>query len=249
MKVLITGSNGFIGRHLYHRLQDIGDIEILTFNRTDNLDLLTRHVERADAIVHLAGEMRPKNSEDLFAVNVDLTRIICDLLQKYGNEKFIILASSIQAEQDNLYGVSKRKAENLIINLSLDFRTRIAVYRLPHVFGKWNKPNYNSVIATFCHNIARGLPIRVDDPAAIITPVFIDDVVNDFISSLNTRQSGINIRKVSPEYSISVGDLAKVLSSFSKSGDVRVIEESWDGLLRALHTTYISYLPNANFIK
>ena len=246
MKVLITGANGFIGKHLNLRLQENGGIEVLTFNRGDSFESLTQLVTKADTIVHLAGEMRPKNSEDLIAVNVDLTRRICEILRTLCNDKFLILASSVQAEQDSLYGVSKLQAEKEVTDLSVEVGTSIAIYRLPHVFGKWCKPNYNSVIATFCHNISRGLPIRIDDPSALITPVFIDDVIDEFFFSIKNRTNGVRIGRVEPEYSISVGELANILYDFS-SPVKSFIDHTASGLIRALYSTYISYVPVEKF--
>jgi UDP-2-acetamido-2,6-beta-L-arabino-hexul-4-ose reductase len=243
MKVLVTGSRGFIGRNLLFQLKQSITCEILEFNRFDDIRVLPELVYQSDVIVHLAGEMRPVDTSDLFVVNVGLTREVCHILSRCGSQKAIILASSIQAEHDNSYGLSKRQAEIEVEDLENKAGTSVIIYRLAHVFGKWCKPNYNSVIATFCHNIARGLPIRIDDPDAMITPVFVDDVVNEFVSVINNFPKGFFIKRVEPEYRISVGDLAEIIYGFKNKVRSRDIEQSEDKLFRALYLTYLSHLP------
>lgn len=247
MRILVTGSRGFIGKNLTLRLNEMGVKDILTFNRYDNPDILPFLIEQADAIVHLAGEMRPADSNELFITNAGLTETICDIIGHSKNKKMLLLASSIQAAQDNPYGLSKLQAERAVINLSNEKAMSLVIYRLPHVFGKWCKPNYNSVIATFCYNISRGLPIKINDPHAIIRPVYIDDVVSEFIRAINHLSDGLSMGIVSPEYEITIGALANQILDFKKSRDTLLFDKVGIGLTKALYSTYMSYLTCENF--
>lgn len=247
LKILITGSQGFIGKNLIIRLKEMGVHDILTYNRTDNPDVLPTLIEQSDAIVHLAGEMRPANDNDLFTANVGLTQKICAIIKNSNKKKMLLLASSIQAAQDNPYGFSKSQAEREVINLSHETGNPVIVYRLPHVFGKWCKPNYNSVIATFCHNIARGIPIKINDPDAIIRPVYIDDVVSEFIKAINNWADGFSWGNVAPEYEITIGELAHQIMGFKKSRDILISDRTGVGLTRALYSSYMSYLASDDF--
>jgi UDP-2-acetamido-2,6-beta-L-arabino-hexul-4-ose reductase len=247
LKILITGSRGFIGKNLSVRFNEMGVHDVLTYNRDDNPDVLPSLIEQSDVIVHLAGEMRPIDNSKLFTVNVGLTERICTIIKNTNKKKILILTSSIQADQDNPYGLSKLQAEQAVIKLSNETGNQVVIFRLPHVFGKWCKPNYNSVIATFCYNISRGLPIHISDPNAIIRPVHIDDVVLDLIGSINQLGDGYSLRKVSPEYEVTIGDLANVILGFKKSRVDLVSDKVGIGFIRALYSTYISYLAADNF--
>lgn len=247
MKILITGSRGFIGKNLTVRLREMGVHDVLTYNRDDNPDILPTLIEQSDAIVHLAGEMRPIDDSELFTANVGLTEKICTIIKNTNNRKMFLLASSIQAEQNNPYGISKWQAEQAVTELSNETGNPVVVYRLPHVFGKWCKPNYNSVIATFCFNISRGIPIKINDPNAIIRPVYIDDVVCEFIGAINNPIVGFSRGKVSPEYEITIGELAHEINGFKSSRDVLISDRTGIGLTRALYSTYMSYLASDNF--
>lgn len=159
----------------------------------------------------------------------------------------LLLASSIQAERDNPYGRSKRAAEGAVEALAADTSSPCVVFRLPGVFGKWCRPNYNSVVATFCHNIARGLPIRIDDPAASLRLVYIDDVVDAFIAALEAPEPGLQTGTIAPEYAATLGDLAERITSFAQERETLFVERVGAGLTRALYATYLSYLPPDRF--
>ncbi len=247
LKILITGSRGFIGKNLNVRLNEMGVHDVLTYNRSDNPDLLATLIEQSDVIVHLAGEMRPVDNSELFTANVGLTENICTIIKNSNKKKMLILASSIQAEQDNPYGLSKSQAEQLVIELSNEPGKSVVVYRFPHVFGKWCKPNYNSVIATFCFNISRGIPIKINNPDAIIKPVYIDDVVSELIRAIYNPVDGFSWGKVSPEYVISIGELAHQIKSFKISRDSFISGRNGGGLVSALYSSYVSYLLPDNF--
>ena len=180
MRVLVTGSNGFIGKNLIIRLNEL-DIQVLTYTRESSTQDLEGLIKDADFVVHLAGENRPKDEKDFNVVNAGLTSSICDVVRTSGKNTSIILASSTQAEFDNAYGKSKLDAEASVKMLEVDTGCPVYVYRLPGVFGKWCKPNYNSVVATFCHNISHDLSIQVNNPDFELTLVYIDDVVEEFV--------------------------------------------------------------------
>ncbi len=242
MKILITGSRGFIGKNLCERLNEIGEHLVLTYNRGDDEESLSYLIHQSDVIIHLAGEMRPNDNSELFTANVGLTEKICSIIKKSNIKKIFLLTSSIQADQDNPYGLSKLQAEQAVIKLSNETVNQVIIYRLPHVFGKWCKPNYNSVIATFCYNISRGIPIKINDPDAIIKPVYVDDVVSEFLSAISGPKDGISWRKVSPEYEITIGELANRIEGFKKSINISISDTSGVDLNTALYSTYMSYL-------
>ena len=190
MKVLVTGANGFIGKNLVLRLREQADTEVLSFVRGDSEAQLQAALVLADAVIHLAGENRPASPEAFDQVNAGLTRQICDGLCTLGKSIPLLLASSAQAELDNPYGRSKLAAEQAVAQLVHDNGNPVAIYRLPGVFGKWCKPNYNSVVATFCHNKAHDLPVQINDADARIRLVYVDDVIRAFLFLLSTLWSG-----------------------------------------------------------
>ena len=247
MRVLITGSQGFVGKNLAVQLGETADIQLVRFDRGDSLESLPKIIADVDAVVHLAGENRPKDTADFSVVNTGLTKEICSAIRATGKKILFILASSIQAELDNPYGLSKRAAEQAVESLAVDTDNPVVIYRLPGVFGKWCKPNYNSVVATFCHNIANDLPIQINDPAHQIRLNYIDDVVNDLIRVLNNNPEGVVWGDVAPEYTITLGDLATQIEAFKNCRDTLVTECVGTGLPRALYSTYVSYLPPSKF--
>lgn len=247
MRVLITGSKGFVGKNLSVRLSELSEYEVLRFDRGDNVADLPSILDRIDAVVHLAGENRPKDVGDFARVNAELTESLCAAIVAVGVKIPLILASSIQAEFDNPYGVSKRAAEIAVERLAAENGNPVVIYRLPGVFGKWCKPNYNSVVATFCHNLARDLPIKINDPAVNLRLVYVDDVVSAMIASLQAPVSGVTKEEVTPEYSITLGDLVDQIRAFDTCRNSLISERVGGGLVRALYATYVSYLPNERF--
>ena len=184
-KVLITGSKGFIGKNFKLYLSQYKEIEIICFDKNDNEELLPEILKKVDIIFHLAGVNRSTNDHDFKRVNTDFTKKLCEYI-KYINRKIsIVYTSSIQAENNNSYGVSKKNAEEMLVNLKNEHDINIHIFRLPNVFGKWSKPNYNSVVATFCYNISRELPIRIDDKNKMLELVYIDDVIKKFAELVN----------------------------------------------------------------
>jgi UDP-2-acetamido-2,6-beta-L-arabino-hexul-4-ose reductase len=246
MRVLVTGSNGFLGRNLTLRLREEG-YDVICFTRADNGDSLPALVGNSDAIFHLAGVNRPDDPAEFEAVNHGLTKALTDSIRASGTAPIIILASSTQAAVDNPYGRSKRAAENLLEQLAAEVAAPIMIFRLPGVFGKWGRPEYNSVVNTFCHNLARGIPIRVDDPDRALRVVHVDDVVDGFIAALTKPIPGLHRPEIEPSYTITLGKLAETIAGFRDSRLNLVSDRVGSGLIRALYATYVSYLAPENF--
>jgi len=234
LKLLITGADGFIGKNLIAHLRQRKDIEILKYTKNDDFKTLREKLKECDFIFHLAGVNRPLNEEEFDTGNVDLTRIISQELETSDKSIPIVFTSSIQAELDNPYGRSKLKAENLLNSLN----GPVYIYRLPNVFGKWSKPNYNSAVATFCHNIINDLPVTIHDPNSIINLVYVDDVIVNFIKLMDKKES----QAVEPIYKVTVGELYESIKAFKSSRISLVSEEVGTGFLRALYSTYVSFL-------
>jgi len=247
MKVLVTGANGFIGKNFVLRLREEAGIEVVTLTRADNDQGLNNALYVADVVVHLAGENRPASLDAFELANVDLTRRVCDGLRALSKDAPILFASSTQAALDNPYGRSKFAAEQTVEHLAVTNGNPVAIYRLPGVFGKWCKPNYNSVVATFCYQKANDLPVHVNDSKARIRLVYVDDVINSFLSLLASPWSGVMRPDVAPEYNITLGDLSTQIDAFKNCRNSLLIERVGTGLTRALYATYLSYLPKDKF--
>lgn len=247
MKVLITGAGGFIGKNLIAHLRERNDVEILCFTHDDDVGLLPALTLDVDFVFHLAGVNRPQDPQEFQSGNTELTQVLCDAIKKSRRPLSVIYTSSGQAEQNNPYGSSKRGAEEALLDLARTSDSAVHLFRLPNVFGKWSRPNYNSAVATFCHNIARDLPIQIDNPHARISLVYIDDVVCHFIAIMDGQKSGASFISIEPQYSITVGELAEQLYAFRDSRKSMITEPVGTGLVRALYSTYLSYLPPESF--
>lgn len=247
MKVLVTGSQGFLGKNLCVRLRELPCFDVLEFTRADSDDSLSEMIAMADAVVHLAGENRPENPSGFEVGNAQLTEKLCAAMLATNRRVPLILSSSIQATLDNSYGRSKRTAEVAVEKFANQSGSPVAIYRLPNLFGKWCRPNYNSVVATFCHGVANGLPITVNSESAKLRLVYVDDLVSAFIGFLMNPVSGISWPVVAPEYEITLGALAEQIRAFENCRSDMVTERVGTGLVRALYATYVSYLPTARF--
>jgi len=250
-RVLVTGANGFIGKNLRVRLGELPGCQVLPFVRGDDVGLLPALLAQADAVIHLAGENRPKDESAFALVNAGLTVALCDAIaqevSQHGRKIPLLLASSTQAERDNPYGRSKLAAEQAVQALQQATGNPVTVFRLPGVFGKWCKPSYNSVVATFCHNLARGLPIQINDPSACVKLVYVDDVVSALVAALESTTMGLSRAVVQPEYEVTLGDLAGQIQAFDNCRTTLETHRVGTGLVRALYATYVSYLPNERF--
>ncbi|MES3040558.1 MAG: NAD-dependent epimerase/dehydratase family protein [Pseudomonadota bacterium] len=247
MKVLITGANGFVGSNLRAHFAERSSDEVVCFTRAHSASDFPELLEDVDFVFHLAGINRPQDPADFTAGNVDLTQALCEAIVASGRKIPVIYTSSIQAELANAYGESKRGAEEALLSMSGQHGVSVHIFRLPNVFGKWTRPNYNSAVATFCHNIARDLPIQINDPAARVSLVYIDDVIVHFIAVMEGKLSGTPFLTVDPQYSILIGELADQIRAFRDSRTTLITEPVGTGLIRALYSTYVSYLPPESF--
>ncbi len=250
MRVLITGANGFVGRNLQLRLRERRDVQVVCYTRDQQAGQLPGLLEGVDFVFHLAGVNRPQDPKEFTTGNTDLTRDLCQAVAAAARSKGkaipILYTSSTQAAQDNVYGRSKREAEEALLAAGQDPLVPVHVFRLTNVFGKWCRPNYNSVVATFCHNVARDLPIQVNDPQAPLTLVYIDDVIDRFIQIMDgvvPMPSADGFATVQTQYATTVGELARLIRAFRDSRGSLVTERVGTGLVRALYATYVSYLP------
>lgn len=247
MKVLLTGADGFIGKNLRVALGERAGFEVLPVVRSTGAEALKAMVGEADAVIHLAGVNRPQDPAEFTAGNVDFSAQLVTMLEAAGKRVPVAFASSIQADRDNPYGASKRAAEAHLRGYGERMGTPVALYRFANVFGKWSRPNYNSAVATFCHNIARGLPIRIDDPNAAVRLVYIDDVVAELMSFLAAPGQGVRLAEAQPVHETTVGALAAQIEAFKDVRASLVTERVGTGLVRALYATYVSFLPPEAF--
>ena len=250
MKVLVTGAKGFIGKNLLVRLSELSRVSIETFTSQDSPESLASKVDDVDAIIHLAGVNRPDSDAEFAEINRDLTARLCEELKQLNKKPHIIFASSIQVERNNPYGKSKLAAEEELKKYVADTGGSVSVFRLPNVFGKWCRPDYNSVVSTFCHNIAQGQEIDIHDPATMVNMVYIDDVIDGFIERLHLSKSLMGeyqFEEAKPVYTIGLGELADKIYSFRNSRKTLVTDKVGNGFTRALYATYLSYLKPGSF--
>lgn len=248
MKVLVTGSSGFIAKNLIAHLDRHVGVEVVTCSHTDSTAELSSRVSSVDFVFHLAGVNRPETSDEFISGNLGFTERLCEALSESYKSPPVIFSSSIQVERDNEYGASKKYAEERLIKFQQEHGLPVYICRLPNVFGKWARPNYNSVVATFCYNIARGKPIRVDDPETVLRLTYIDDLIEYFVQLLKKKDhSGCNIIENFSEYEIKVGDLASQLYEFADSRHNLTTAAVGSGFLRALFATFLSYFPSDKF--
>lgn len=248
MKVLVTGANGFIGKNLSIWLKR-NDIDVLAID-IDNLSKLEEYALQADFIVHLAGINRPMDVKEFYDGNLNSIVRLVEILKSNKKKTPILLSSSTQAEYDNDYGKSKKMGEDFLFDYQNKTGNPVYIYRFQNVFGKWCRPNYNSVVATFCYNIANGLDISVNDPNIVKEFVYIDDIcktILDLIKSEDYKGSN-KILTIKPSYLLSIGELANIIKSFKKSRDNLIVPNMDNGIVSKLYATYLSYLPTNQFI-
>lgn len=250
MKVLITGANGFVGKNLQLHLSERKDVQVVCFTREHGVTQLHALLQGVDFVFHLAGVNRPQDPAEFTLGNADLTRALCAEVARAahaaGRAIPILYTSSTQAASDNPYGRSKLEAEVALQALGQDPLVPVHLFRLPNVFGKWCRPQYNSAVATFCHHTARGLPIQIHDPHAAMTLVYVDDVINRFLQLMDGADPATNAEgfdTVAPQYTVTVGELARQITSFRDCRKTLMTERVGTGWMRALYATYVSYLP------
>lgn len=245
-RILVTGADGFIARNLITRLGERDDCEVLRLTRESGEAALAEAARAAEFVYHLAGVNRPPSPDAFEAGNRGFTAQLCEALRAADNTAPIVFASSTQAALENPYGQSKRAAEDELFDHARRTGAAALVYRLPNVFGKWARPNYNSAIATFCHNVAQGKPVVVHDASAPLTLVYVDDVVDAFVAQLDAVcETGFC--SVHPTYQTTVGEAAAIIGAFPESRETLLSPPVGEGLVRALYATYLTYLRPDDF--
>ncbi len=250
MNILVTGSNGFIGRNLMAVIGGREDVCVFPFDVDHPPEDLERGLRSADLIFHLAGVNRPKTEEEFLAGNVDLTRQISSGILALGRSIPIVFSSSVQAALDNPYGLSKRRAEETLEDYAEESKAHVVIYRLKNVFGKWCRPDYNSVVATFCHHIAHDEPIVISDENREVELVYIDDVVRSFVQEIEGMQGrkATEYREIVPVYKVTLGKLAELIRSFRELRRTLYMPDFGDRFTRILYGTFVSYLDPKDLV-
>lgn len=272
MNILVTGAKGFVGKNLCASLQNIRDGKdrtrsnikidnIYEYDIDTEISLLDKYCKNANFVFNLAGVNRPKNSEEFMEGNFNFTNHLFQTLKKYDNKCPIMIASSIQAtcigRYDNDYGKSKKAGEDLAFSYSNETGVKVLIYRFTNLFGKWCRPNYNSVIATFCNNIANDLPIQVNDKNTTLELLYIDDLVTEMLDALENKEHRCNFDGINTVFSddgrfcavptthiVTLGEIVDLLDKFKMQSSTLVIPEiPKDSFAKKLYSTYLSYLP------
>lgn len=261
MKILVTGAHGFVGKNLCEALYNIAngkdrsynidfDISVFEYDVDTDSALLDTYCRECDFVFHLAGVNRPKEQSEFMEGNFGFTSTLLDTLKKYNNTCPVMISSSIQAALDNPYGISKKAGEDLLFAYSKETGAKVLIYRLPNIFGKWCRPNYNSAVATFCNNIANDLPIQVNDRSVNMTLVYIDDVVDELIKSLKGEENCEGeFCKIPVEHKITLGEIVDLIYRFKEQPQTLVMPEiPFGSFEKKLYSTYLSYLPKEKAI-
>ncbi|WP_455682348.1 polysaccharide biosynthesis C-terminal domain-containing protein [Thomasclavelia sp.] len=260
MRILVTGANGFVGKNLVSTLKNIKDGKdrtryitiknIYTYDVGNTVDDLKEYTKDCDFVFHLAGVNRPKNVEEFYEGNTSFTELLCSSLEEHNNNCPILISSSIQTKKSNDYGKSKKEGEQILIRHAMNNNSKVYIYRLANLFGKWCRPNYNSVVATWCYNIANDLDIQINNPEAKIELCYIDDVIDEFLNAMEGHPT-ISIgeyNEVHPTYEVNLDTLSNMLFSFKESRvTLNTPHMKDESLEKKLYSTYLSYLPKDRF--
>lgn len=260
MKILVTGANGFVGKNLIATLENVRDGKDKTRNLPTDLEIFPydlgvpqadfeRYCAECDFVYNLVGVHRPKDDSEFMKGNFGFLSTLLDTLKKYNNTCPVLFSSSIQAKMKNPYGESKRAAEDALFQYGEETGAKVIIYRFPNLFGKWSRPNYNSVVATFCYNIAHSLPIEIRDRNYEMTLLYIDDVVDELLRALKgeeTRDGKFCAVPVS--HKATLGEIADLIYSFKESRENKLVPDMTEGSFsKKLYSTYLSYLPKDSF--
>lgn len=248
MKILVTGAKGFVGKNLVCQLKNLGFEDVYEFDQDSYVSDLDKYTKDCEFVFHLAGVNRPQNADEFMTGNFGLTSDLLAYLQKNNNSCPIVLSSSIQASLDNPYGKSKKAGEDLLFDYAKKNNVQVYIYRFPNLYGKWSRPNYNSVIATFCYNIARNLPITINDREVTLHLCYIDDVVEELINCLNGKpyKDG-EFCRVQKEDETTLGRIADTIQSFRDNRESKGVPNVGEHLEKCLYSTYLSFLPEDGF--
>ena len=260
MNILVTGANGFVGKNLVAALNNIKegkdksfgidtDICLYEYDIDTDPSLLDKYCKDCDFVFNLAGVNRPKDQSEFMSGNFGFASTLLDTLKKYNNKCPVMLSSSTQAALDNAYGKSKKAGEDLFFEYAQETGAKVLVYRFPNVFGKWCRPNYNSAVATFCHNIAHGLDITVNDRSVVMNLVYIDDVVNELVNALIGKAiiGDDGFCYVPVVHTKTLGEIVDLIYSFSDTRKLLNVPDMSDEFTKKLYATYLSYLPEDKF--
>lgn len=247
MRIAITGARGFVARNLIVRLREAGHDDVVEISHDFDTERLETAVAGAELVFHLSGVNRPQNTDEFRTGNAGFTAQLCAALAKVAPHAAVAFSSSTQAVLDNDYGISKFEAEEILLAHGATTGATISIFRLTNIFGKWSRPNYNSAVATFCHNVARDLPIRIDNPQAQLKLIYIDDVIDCFLPLLDPAKRTNGFVSAGPEYDTTVGEVGEIIKSFRTSRDTLTTLPVGIGLLRALYSTYVASLEPASF--
>ena len=266
MNILITGAKGFVGKNLTAALQNIKDgkdkihpelviDDLYLYDVDTDPALLETFCEKADFVFHLAGVNRPKEQKEFMEGNFGFSSVLLDTLKQCGNTCPVMLSSSVQASltgryAGSEYGKSKKAGEDLFFAYAAETGAQVMVYRLPNLFGKWCRPNYNSAVATFCHNVANGLPIQVNDPSVELTLLYIDDLVDELLAALAGKEHrGADGFCLAPiVHTVTLGLIADTIKAFPQLRQTLGVPLLDDPFVKKLYSTYLSYLPAESFI-
>ncbi|MDA3884229.1 MAG: NAD-dependent epimerase/dehydratase family protein [Candidatus Delongbacteria bacterium] len=247
--ILITGAKGFIGKNLTAAFKELKDKTLFLYDIEDSLETLKEYVQSADIIFHLAGVNRPKEESEFTTGNLGSLEQVINFCECNDKKIPIVLTSSIQAENDNPYGISKKSAEDALIDYGKRNDVEVYVYRLKNVFGKWCRPNYNSGISTFCHNIANDIPVTISNRENIVNLVYIDDIIDEFTHILDRHNVVIEkyYHEIGISYSKTLGEIVDTLNMIKNSRNDLTLPDMKDGFEKKLYSTFLSYLAKDNF--
>jgi len=248
-KILVTGAQGFMGRNLCVTLKRQEGFEVLEFDVHNAPEDLPNLAAQADLVFHLAGVNRPEDPAEFATGNTDLTRTLIGALTAAGRKTPVVLSSSIQAALDNPYGQSKKGAEDALLEYHQKSGAPVYLYRFPNVFGKWSRPNYNTVVATFCHNISRGLPVQLSDRDNVIQFVYVDTIVAEFLAIALREQhdAATTHYQVAETHRITLGELHDLLISFRENRRTGLLPDLSQPLTKYIYSTYLSFLDEKDF--